>query len=903
MLTYCLRLTSRVFPPRQSRYVSALGLRLVGLGIGIAFVFACGGDGRCEDPTAPGCHVDDGPIRFAEQLEQALCIKPVESVSTLQSLISNLEATDCSPLVDPGEEGFFETWHIFADETQTLVFDVESNFDNLLELMRVVSHASTSINGVIVAKNDDRGADNSQALISAILQAGEDYLLRLSGFNDDQTGSYTIAVSRVSTPLPPPSTGSVQVNVSSGGTTPSTYTVTLNGEKEQKVPANGGHLYEYIIVGEYSVALSDLGSCSVNGPNPQTVNVTAGQTVTVTFNVTCVQSHRLTVGGTGAGSGTITGAGSINCTWNGSSNSGVCSEAFQEGATVGLTATPQGSVFGGWSGACTGTGQCQVTMDQDKSVTARFNTVLLGAIQVNTATTGSGTDPNGYMVNLDNAAQIQNIGVSASVTFSGLSEGTHTVRLDDVASGCTVTSNNPQTVNVTAGQTTTVTFNVTCAQSPDLVISSGSPTATPSTVVRGSTTQLSAWTVRNQGDAASGGFSNGFYLSTNATITANDTYLTGNSNASLAAGEQHNWGGPTVTIPISTPPGDYYVGILVDRTDAVSESVESNNFVSTPITVLDHLVSLTVVINGLGSVASQGAEPPINCSYIEVECTESYPRGTSVTLVASQTHADFSWEDWSGTGTGFTCTTNKTCTVTMDQDRRVTARFSPPGRITVSPTSASFLMPEGGPATPASQTATVSHIGGRAVFLDDLVTTYSPSNVTAWLNASMSSMVIDSLSPQTLSLSVNSGAYALPSGVYTATVIIRDYYNFETVDVTLTVVDPNPTLTDISHMFVSSTCGISGTSWYRYTVDYLDADGDVTPSGTRVFVGLQFSNGTTDGYESERQFNTVTGDGFSGQVHADNCLGLGTASWADVTITIEDAGGNLSNPLTTRVTP
>ena len=40
-----------------------------------------------------------------------------------------------------------------------------------------------------------------------------------------------------------------------------------------------------------------------------------------------------------------------------------------------LTATPEaGSVFAGWSGACTGTGDCVVTMDAVKSVTATFNT-------------------------------------------------------------------------------------------------------------------------------------------------------------------------------------------------------------------------------------------------------------------------------------------------------------------------------------------------------------------------------------------------------------------------------------------------------------------------------------------------------------------------------------------------
>ena len=72
-----------------------------------------------------------------------------------------------------------------------------------------------------------------------------------------------------------------------------------------------------------------------------------------------------------AGSGT----GSIapdtgNIVW--SSNAGTASYAANTAVT--LTATPNNdSMFAGWSGACTGTGNCQVTMDAAKSVTAAFD--------------------------------------------------------------------------------------------------------------------------------------------------------------------------------------------------------------------------------------------------------------------------------------------------------------------------------------------------------------------------------------------------------------------------------------------------------------------------------------------------------------------------------------------------
>jgi len=51
-----------------------------------------------------------------------------------------------------------------------------------------------------------------------------------------------------------------------------------------------------------------------------------------------------------------------------------CSESYLSGTAVTLTAKPaSGWSFSGWSGACSGTGTCIVTMTSDKSVTATFS--------------------------------------------------------------------------------------------------------------------------------------------------------------------------------------------------------------------------------------------------------------------------------------------------------------------------------------------------------------------------------------------------------------------------------------------------------------------------------------------------------------------------------------------------
>ena len=78
-------------------------------------------------------------------------------------------------------------------------------------------------------------------------------------------------------------------------------------------------------------------------------------------------SYALTTSRTG------TGAGSITSSPAGISCGSVCSATFTAGAAATLTATASsGSLFAGWSGACTGTGTCTLTMNAAKTATAAF---------------------------------------------------------------------------------------------------------------------------------------------------------------------------------------------------------------------------------------------------------------------------------------------------------------------------------------------------------------------------------------------------------------------------------------------------------------------------------------------------------------------------------------------------
>jgi len=103
------------------------------------------------------------------------------------------------------------------------------------------------------------------------------------------------------------------------------------------------------------------GACT--GIGPCTVNMTSAKSITATFKL--LPKYRLSV--------TRRGSGKIVSSPVGVSCGSDCSEAFVSGSSVTLTATPASRYrFSGWSGACTGTGTCVLTMSSSKSVTGTF---------------------------------------------------------------------------------------------------------------------------------------------------------------------------------------------------------------------------------------------------------------------------------------------------------------------------------------------------------------------------------------------------------------------------------------------------------------------------------------------------------------------------------------------------
>ena len=169
----------------------------------------------------------------------------------------------------------------------------------------------------------------------------------------------------------------------------------------------------------------------------------------------------LTVSVTGSGNGTVTSTdGNIDCPPD-------CSFGYDSGDVVTLNANAAaGSAFTGWSGACSGTGGCTVTMTQARSVTAQFTntspTPTMRTLTVNKAGGGTGTvtsNPAGINCGGD-CSQSYTDGTSVTLTAAPAS-GSNFAGWD--GEGCSGTGT--CTVSMTQARTVTATFGIV-SQSP-----------------------------------------------------------------------------------------------------------------------------------------------------------------------------------------------------------------------------------------------------------------------------------------------------------------------------------------------------------------------------------------------------------------------------------------------------
>ncbi len=186
----------------------------------------------------------------------------------------------------------------------------------------------------------------------------------------------------------------------------------------------------------------------------------------------------------------------------------------------------------------------------------------------------------------------------------------------------------------------------------DLVFASAAPAPSLATVQAGTevTFPSTSWTLKNTGNTAAvpvqGQLRYGIYLSTDATITSSDLLLGYGTTSPLEPGEERTLSPVTVTIPSSTPGGQYYIGLFIDDPLAVSELSEANNTVSAAITVTGS--------NSAPSAADQ-AVTTAEDTPVAITLTGADPEGDALTFTVLSAPA---FGTLSGTAPNLTYTPN-----------------------------------------------------------------------------------------------------------------------------------------------------------------------------------------------------------------------------------------------------
>jgi len=394
-------------------------------------------------------------------------------------------------------------------------------------------------------------------------------------------------------------TGSVLMNADKSCTatfTLNTYTLTLATAGTGSGTVSGAGTYNY---GQTATVTATANAGSTfsgwTGPNaaecatgPVLMNANKSCTATFTLN-----TYTLTLNKAGTGSGTVSGAGTYN-----------------DGQTATVTATANaGSTFSGWSGPdaakCT-TGS--VLMNANMSCTATFThetqpDLIMTDITPNAATAKAGAtlSVTDTVKNQGSSSRVFRIAyhLSANTTYgdgddvviptirvvtslgAGASSTAITVlSIPTLAQGGTyflcakADSLNQVSESDETNNTLCSGAKVTLPKA-DLIVSALSTTAT--TVKAGRTINVS-YSIKNQGATKAGSSVVAFHLSIDAAYGGGDDVASHTTRriGSLAINATRPLS-TVMRIPVTTPPGTYYVCVQADTNNSVAETDETNN--------------------------------------------------------------------------------------------------------------------------------------------------------------------------------------------------------------------------------------------------------------------------------------------------------------------------------------
>lgn len=371
-------------------------------------------------------------------------------------------------------------------------------------------------------------------------------------------------------------------------------------------------------------------------------------TIAADSNVTAFFDNSFELSGSVTGLGTVTSTpAGIACQQASASD---CSEAYADGSSVSLQAVAaEGNVFTGWGGACAGVSgdQCSLFMNEVKSFTAQFSTLYLLDVDVSGAGGSVSSDPfgiddcveerNGQPRCDENYADGTQVTLTASA-FPGFEfDGWGGACAAEVDMTCTVTMNQAQSVTASFSATQqTFSFNLSITGQQGSVVSLGQEQ--PPRV-----NCASADSPCNYQFAANDGFT--------LQGTAADPEL-----------YQVRWSGDVC-------------GELADGRDCFVPMSDNTSVTATFVEVPDGILLTVQVTNG-GYVFDQGLNRRIDCSPSNGinDCSAIFQPNEQVTLeVGPFSTDDPEFDFWDGDCV--TAETSPTCTLTMDAEKSVTARF------------------------------------------------------------------------------------------------------------------------------------------------------------------------------------------------------------------------------------
>ncbi|PAU93632.1 hypothetical protein CK503_10785 [Aliifodinibius salipaludis] len=106
-------------------------------------------------------------------------------------------------------------------------------------------------------------------------------------------------------------------------------------------------------------------------------------------------------------------------------------------------------------------GPIKVTVKQKSTTGPDFDVITDGVLEVITQSSGDDQDPDGYSVAVDGSSG-KSIDINDKIYYKDLQKGSYNLSLWGIAQNCSVSGKNPRSVSISAGDTTSTSFDIEC---------------------------------------------------------------------------------------------------------------------------------------------------------------------------------------------------------------------------------------------------------------------------------------------------------------------------------------------------------------------------------------------------------------------------------------------------------